>query len=71
MHCSKYDSENPPENSFCAHCGSALARTCAKCGADKSPTSNFCGKCGAPLSAPAHTPVSATPPIQARDEAGE
>jgi ribosomal protein L40E len=71
MRCSKCGSENPAGNNFCARCGNALARLCLKCGAENAPPANFCGKCGAALTTLVSTPVSATPPIQSLEAAGE
>jgi len=52
MRCSQCGTDNPPQNNFCAHCGSAISRVCEKCGAANPATSNFCGKCGATLITP-------------------
>src|SRR5260370_37689632 len=49
MRCAKCGTNNPPDNSFCAQCGTTLTRACLKCNADNPPASNFCGKCGAAL----------------------
>jgi class 3 adenylate cyclase/tetratricopeptide (TPR) repeat protein len=49
MRCSKCGTDNLRTNSFCAKCGTALAKHCAKCNGENPPTSDFCGKCGASL----------------------
>src|ERR1700738_882375 len=71
MRCSKCGSENPAGNNFCARCGNALARLCLKCGAENTPPANCCAKCAAALTTLVRPPVSATPPIQSLEAAGE
>ena len=71
MRCAKCSIENREGRKFCAECGAALNVRCRSCGAENEPAEKFCGKCGAALDAPVSTPVSATPPIQSPEMAGE
>src|SRR2546430_6413061 len=69
MICSKCGTEGIPGKKFCADCGSLLSARCSNCSSDNAPGAKFCADCGTPLSA--GSPVSETPPVQARAVAGE
>src|SRR5271167_3683674 len=75
MRCAKCGTNNSPTNSFCAKCGTALAKQCAKCKAENPPTSDFCGKCGTPLTngvgaAAASSPPGSAPSVRGAAESG-
>lgn len=52
--CANCRSGNPPQNEFCATCGTPLVapktisnlRACPRCGTDNASQNRFCGKCG-------------------------
>src|SRR5216683_1391766 len=44
---------------------------CSKCGTEGIPGKRFCAECGKPLSKSVTDPVSATPPVQSNEVAGE
>src|SRR5438132_11300810 len=71
MICSKCGTEGIPGKKFCAECGSLLSARCSNCNSDNAPGAKFCADCGTLLSAPAASPLSETPPVQARAVAGE
>src|SRR5207245_11574767 len=71
MRCSKCGTEGIPGKKFCADCGSLLSGRCSNCNSDNARGAKFCADCGTLLSAPAASPLSETPPVQARAVAGE
>ena len=71
MLCSKCGTEGIPGKKFCAECGSLLPARCSNCSSDNAPGAKFCADCGSQLSAPAGSPDSETPAVQAREVAGE
>jgi len=44
---------------------------CPRCNAEHAPAAKFCGECGAPCDSSIGTPVSAIPPLQSPEVAGE
>lgn len=50
MWCLSCNTENPPDFSFCGHCGAPLPRLCPHCGLENPHGFSFCGHCGADLS---------------------
>jgi class 3 adenylate cyclase/predicted ATPase len=51
MHCSKCGIDNPPDASFCEHCGSRLEILCPSCKSPVTAGARFCKKCGTSLTA--------------------
>src|ERR1700730_7122242 len=71
MRCAKCHNENLDDAAFCAECGAKLELVCPSCTVANGPGSKFCRKCGAPLTASGNAPASESPPIPAREIAGE
>src|SRR6202166_2101645 len=71
MLCAKCHNENLTDAVFCAECGAKLELVCPSCTVANGPGSKFCRRCGAPLTASANAPASESPPIPAREIAGE
>jgi adenylate cyclase len=71
VRCSKCSAENREGRKFCAECGAPLNMRCRLCSAENEPAEKFCGECGVALGAPVNDPVSATPPLQSPEVAGE
>jgi len=49
VRCLACGAENPPDFSFCGHCGASLPRPCPRCGFGNPRGFSFCGRCGADL----------------------
>jgi class 3 adenylate cyclase/predicted ATPase/DNA-binding winged helix-turn-helix (wHTH) protein len=72
--CPQCQTINKAARLFCAACGHALAPPCPQCGFRNDPSDRFCGGCGndcaatvvPPISDPARTPFSYTPPYPYR-----
>ena len=58
MRCSSCQTENPPANRFCDHCGAPLDACCPRCSAVLRTGARFCGTCGHSL-APAQASSAA------------
>jgi Double zinc ribbon len=71
VRCAKCSVENREGRKFCAECGAALNVSCPSCSSANEPAEKFCGECGVALGAPVNDPVSATPPLQSPEVAGE
>ncbi|MCK4777344.1 MAG: AAA family ATPase, partial [Actinomycetia bacterium] len=46
MKCSKCNTENNKNRTFCRECGNKLQQICTKCGFKNLPEDKFCGECG-------------------------
>ena len=58
MQCLSCQTDNPPANRFCDHCGAPLDARCPQCKAVLRAGARFCGTCGHSV-APAHAAAAA------------
>lgn len=68
MICSKCQTDNPAEASFCMKCGSALATICPECATELPSEAQFCFKCGHRMGEPQAEAEKEPEPAQSRIE---